>query len=347
MSLVWRIVLGALALTALACPARSEEPALLETTPAGAYLSIEGAVSLAGTAPLPIDALPPGEYRLWAEGPGLAAARARLVIGDFGLRRRFWAGPTAFLLPPGVAHLERGESRGWALLGAGATSATMSLVSQAAWERARNELAEARAAGQDLGAATEKEHDKQEVRNLWLAHLAVTWVGAGVEAVLFTPQPAISSPGPGRHLVTIPHASVIGAAARSLLVPGSGQRYLGHVGRANAFLMATSAFAAASIASHDTYLEARRNESAARRRYAAAEGEDARSLARHDLRNAENRADNKNIIRWIFAGAAAGAYAWNILDAFSLGHRARSSGLAWSAAPGPDGLLLCARWSAP
>jgi hypothetical protein len=342
-----RLALGACVLAVVACPARSAEAVLLDAEPAGSYLSIQGAVSLSGNAPLSMAGFPAGEYRLSADGPGLAAARGRFVLTESGVRHRAWAGVGAFLLPPGIAHLERGESRGWALLGAGTISATMSLVTQASLERARNELRAAAPGSLELAAATEKRNDLEEVRSLWLGHLAVSWIGAGLEAVLFTPQPSFSSPDAGRTLVTLPRAGGAQAAARSVFMPGSGQRYLGHTGRANAFFTATSGLAAASIAAHDRYLQSRRAETGAQRRLDAAQDEAERSLARRALKDARNRTDNRNVVRWICAGAAAGAYLWNVLDALSLGESAKVAGLAWSAAPAPGGLLVCATWSMP
>ncbi len=46
-------------------------------------------------------------------------------------------------------------------------------------------------------------------------------------------------------------------------------------------------------------------------------------------------------------GAAAGVYAWNVIDAFSLGQSAGIPGLTWSVTPSSDGVLMSATWSMP
>jgi len=353
-------VLLALALWGWVGPARGVEPAFLEPDPLGAHLSLRGAISVAGTGPLPLTELPPGKYDLFAEGPGLPAVKGRIVRTPEGLIGHAWAGPTALLLPPGLVHLEHGEKRGWALLGAGAVSIGMTLVSQVLMEEAANDMEKAATAFREsvsdsaravarisLLEATEEKADRMEVRDIWTAYAAATWLGAGLEAAFLTPGPRYSSPSPGRHVAELPRAGGLQAAYRSALIPGAGQRYMGQPGRASSFFTAVATFAAASIASHDAYLEARRDRATATRRIDAALDANATSQARKDLEEADDRADRRDLLRWIFAGAAAGAYLWNVYDAFATGHQAEAPALTWSAVPRPDGVLVCATWSRP
>jgi hypothetical protein len=356
----WQTALLALALWGWVCPAQGVEPAFLEPDPLGAYLSLRGVVSVAGRGPLPLRELPPGKYDLLAEGPGLPAVKGRIVRTPEGMTGHAWAGPGTLLLPPGFIHLERGETRGWALMGAGAVSIGMTLVSQVLIKEAENDREKAAAAFRESASdseraiarislleATEEKADRMDVRDIWTAYAAATWLGAGLEAALLTPAPTFSSPSPGRYVARLPRAGGFQAAYRSVLIPGAGQRYMGQPGRASSFFTAVATFAAASIASHDAYLEARRDQATAERRIDAALDANAVSQARKDLEEANDRVDRRDLLRWIFAGAAAGAYLWNVYDAFALGHQAEAPALTWSAVPRPDGVLICATWSRP
>jgi len=359
----------AVGLIALACswgPVRGDDPVagtgatLLDANPPDAHLSVRGAVSLAGVAPLPLANLPVGEYGLAADGPGLPAVRGRFVLSPEGLSARPWAGPTALILPPGVVHLERGETRGWTLAGAGIAGATLAIVSEAAIRNADDKVDRASlsyawavseeniaAARRSLLDATQEREDQKEIRNLWLGYLGATWLGAALEAVLLTPQPSFEAVGPEQYLVTLPRAGGAEAALRSALVPGGGQRYMGRASRGNFFFTATATLAAASVAAHDAFLEARRDQAEAQRRFDDVERESELDRARRDLEKAAERVDDKNTLRWALVGATAGVYAWNVIDAFGLGQSARIPGLTWSVAPGPDGVLMCATWSMP
>jgi len=354
----WRLALCA---AALCWPMLSGARAVaqwLEADPPGSYLALRGAVSLSGAAPLPIDALPPGEYGLRAEGPGLAAARGRFVRSLAGLEGRPWADATALGLPPGLLHLRRGEARGWSFLGAAAVSAGMAGRTQLSLrdaEKLRDRAAldyeqavseeQIRGARRRSLAAAQEVRDREEVRDLWLGILALSWAGAGLEALLLTPQPSLAPSADGGYVATLPRASRSKAAFRSLLVPGAGQRSMGREGRGSLFLTAIAGLGAGAVAAHDAFLEARREQSAAQRLFDEAEDEAALRAARASLERAAERTDDRNALRWALVGAAAGVYVWNVLDAFGLGTATGTGDLTWSLAPAAGGGFVCATWS--
>ena len=355
------ITLGLAVLGIISCTAVDADVTSMDSDPPGAYLAIDGPISLVGRAPLPCTELPPGEYRILADGPGLAAARCRISLDDDGLTHHPWAGKASILQPPGITHLRGKEKRGWVYLGAGAVSATMALVMRASVEAASDDLGAATAtysravsesaiaqARQDLLAAERKEGDRREVRNLWYGYLAWTWLGAGLESAWLTPQPSFVTAGEvGTVIAILPRASRTGAALRSLLVPGAGQRYLGRTSRADFFLGAGAVLAAAAIASHDALLEAEREQAVAELSFAQAEAEEEIRLTREILETAGEKVDDREILRWSFFGAAAGVYLWNVLDALSIGRGTGSeeSDLSWSVAPTSSGVAVCATWS--
>lgn len=341
----------------LSIGARAEVQSL-DTDPPLSYVSISGPMSLAGTAPLPIGELPRGEYRLVAEGPGLAVARGRFDCSDEGLVGRAWASPATLLQPPGLVHLRRGEVRGWGFLGAAGISATMAVSGQFAvrdagdkrdraalvYDRAVSEE-EIRDARSRLFETTQEISDREEVRDLWLGYLGATWLGAGVEALLLTAQPTLIPNSPAGYIVKVPREGRVSAALRSALVPGAGQRFLGRDGRGNAFFTAIAALGAAAITAHDVFLDARRDQAAAQRRFDEAQDEAELRQTSASLQRAADKADEKNAVRWAFVGAAAGVYAWNVLDAFGLGHRVGDGELTLSVAPATGGGFVCATWS--
>ncbi len=360
MSRAWLTATWIVALASSAGPALATGATLLEADPPDAHISIRGSVSVAGVAPLPIAELPIGEYKLAADGPGLPAVRGRFVLSPEGVSGRPWVSPAAILLPPGTVHLERGESRGWALLGAAAAGAGMAVYNQASvknaqdkvdragraysWAMSQEAIADAR---WKLLSARQEQDDCEELRDLWVGYLALTWLGAGLETALLTPQPSFDSPAAGQCRLTMPRASGGRAALCSALFPGGGQRYMGQPGRANFFFTATAAFGAAALVAHDAFLEARRDQADAQRRLLDAENEEELSRATRALEKAAEDVDDKNILRWAMVGATGAVYAWNILDALGLGHAAKIPGLTWSAAPSPGGVLVCATWSMP
>ncbi len=374
-------VAAAIAVVLLGTVARAAESPVLQADPPGAYLALHGPVSLAGVSPLPLAALPLGEYELTADGPGLPAIKGRLVRSVDGVFSRSWAGRGALLLPPGIVHLDRGETRGWALLGGGVAAAALAIVSEADRREARDDESQAEAAYRwaltedairlarlDLLAATQEREDQEEVRNLWLGYLGATWLGAGLEALLFTPHPSVTRADSAHYLVTLPRAGRAGAALRSALMPGGGQRYWGRSGRATFFFTATAALAAAAIASHDAFLEARRDQDHAQRLFDEAQDENELRRARAELQDTADKVDNRDTVRWALVAATACVYVWNVVDAFGLGHEpelpgrpiespgpegeapaspADEAGLSWSLAPRSDGFLFCATWRIP
>jgi hypothetical protein len=343
----------------LALPAaRSAGQAVLQSEPPGAHMAMGGEVSLAGTGALPLTGLPAGDYRFSAAGPGLPAVKGRLVRTEGGWQGRPWAGPGAFSMPPGFVQLERGERRGWTLLAAGVGSGTMAVISQAKVGDAKDERDRAELdyrwavaeeaieqAAWNLRAASQERDDRAEIRNLWTGYFALTWLGAGVEAVFLTPQPSLRLSDPDRYTAVLPRAGGLPAALRSALIPGGGQRYMGRDGRAGFFFTATAALAAATIVAQEAFLEARRDQAAAQHGFDIAEQPGEIDAARRKLERAAEKADDRNVLRWALAGATAGIYAWNVLDAARLGRQGEPSALTLSLSPGPEGAMICASWS--
>jgi len=336
--------------------------ASLASSPPGRYLSIKGPVSVTGTAPLPMEDLPIGEYKLFASGPGLPSVRGRFVRSETGLYDLGWAGPTALIYPPGLTHLLRGEwIRGATLLAVGGGAGAMAVRTHTDMQDAESELDAAlqaygravseeaiREARLDVWAASQRKNDEEEVRNLWAGLLGASWLASGVEVLFLTPQPRLSgSDGGGQFLATLPTAGGMGAAFRSLLVPGAGQRYMGQDTRGNFFFTLTAALAAGAIVAHDEFLTARRDQSEAQRRFDEADQEEDLDAARADLRAAAGRVDDKQTLRWALVGTAAGVHLWNVLDAFGLGDRYNLPELRMTPNPETDGIAVGASWSIP
>lgn len=349
------------ALPVLASSVMGEGALVLQADSPDAHLSVHGQVSVSGAAPLPVWSLPAGEYTLAAEGPGLPAVRGRFVLSPEGISRRPWAGPATALLPPGYSHLERGDSRGWALAAAAAGGAAMTASAQNTFRKAQDRMDRAQRvyslavseesiadARHSLLAASQERGDRREVRNLWIGFLGATWLGAAMEAVVLTPQPSFTTQDGGTVCYAeLPRAGGVQAALRSVLIPGGGQRYMGRTSRASFFFTATAALTAASIVAHDSFLEARRDQALAQRRFDDLDDELQFEQTRRSLEKAAERTDNRNTLRWVMVGAAAGVYAWNAIDAFSLGQSAGIPGFAWSVTPSSDGVLMSATWSMP
>ena len=338
-------------------PAMAEATSLAADVPL-TYLTLKGPVSLFGNAPLPLTELPLGEYRLTAKAPGHPAARCRLLRTATDLTTSSWAGKWALLKPPGLVHLNRDEERGWFWMGAAATSAAMAGVWQAWTKDAEDDLEQAESAyaravseaaiaatRRDVQAALRKRDDYREVRRLWLGYCAAAWFGAGLEAVLLTPRPALQRVASGEYRLTNPRPGRLRAGLRSALVPGAGQRSLGCERRGNFFLSATALLAAGTLAAHDALLEAQRDQADAQNRFDAAEAESELAAARLELEERAGRVNDRETLRWVFLGATAGVYAWNVIDAMSGDHSNGNSQLAWSLTPRTDGVLICASWS--
>ena len=335
----------------------------LASNPPGRYLQIKGPVSVVGTAPLPMEDLPVGEYKLFASGPGLPSVRGRFVRSETGLYTLGWAGPTAAIYPPGLTHLLRGEwIRGGTMFAAGAGAAFMAGLFHAEQQDAEDQTAAAlatyqravsedaiRAARLDVLAASQREEDEKEVRDLWGGLFAASWAASSVEALFLTPQPRLNAtdPGSGQFLATLPTAGGFRAAFRSFLVPGAGQRYMGEDTRGNFFFTLTAAAAAGAALVHDEFLTARRDQSDAQRRFDAADTEDEIQATRAVLEEAAGEVDEKQTLRWALVGAAAGVHLWNVLDAFGLGDRYDLPELTMTPTPETEGFAVGASWSIP
>jgi hypothetical protein len=359
MSRAWCIVCGAVALGFILPASAAAQVTSLESDPPGAYVQIRGPVSVSGTAPVSLAELPLGEYGLTLGGPGRVTLRGRFTRSDADLVDHSWAGIFALAYPPGLQHLRRAEGRGWVFLGAGIVSATLTATEESARRHAETDRDKAYrtyvaaisreamrdARGRMLDAIQEKQ-DRREVRDLWLGYLAATWIGAGVEAWLLTPEPVLDVGDAGKYNVAVPEASGFQAGWRSVLVPGAGQRYVGRSRRGDLFLAATAALGAGAIGAQSEFLEARRDQMAAQRRFDEAETTEAVGPARDRLGRAANHADDWNTLRWVLVGATAGAYLWNVLDAFGAGGSLGEGGdVSWSVAPSPDGGFVSATWS--
>jgi uncharacterized protein YfiM (DUF2279 family) len=321
-------------------------------------LILRGPVSISGDAPLPIDNLPTGNYVLAAEAPALPAIRGRVFRSDDGLISRRWAGISSLVAPPGIVHLAAGEKRGLVLAASGGLSIAMSIAktgrlsdaerdeesASSAYERAisETEIAQARAT---LAIQREKVTDSREVRNLWLTYAGISWIGSSLEAMLFTPQPRLDKRAEDRWIVILPRASGWGGALRSAIFPGAGQRYMGHHTRANLFTTAIAAGAAGTLFAHENFLNARRDQLEAQLRLERVESEVDARAAREELRSAADRTDRMDIVQWSLAGATAGFYVWNILNAWGPGHSQPDHPVSLLTLPQAGGFYVCAQWS--
>lgn len=336
----------------------------LDSDPKGIHLTLRGPISIAGRAPISVDELPEGDYRLTAEGPGLPAVRGRFRRDALGLHLRSWAGPGALLTPAGLIHLERREQRGWIFLGGTVTAAGLAFPAHTSFRDAEDDIDRAAdaytraasedeldAASQDLLVATRERDDAKEIRNLWVGYAAVMWVSAGLESWLLTAQPFVASPGGSANVVIgMPRAGRWGAGLRSALVPGAGQRYMGrsYLGRSvrgNHQTIAVAVGAGAAIFAQENFLEARRHQARAQDDFNHAETEDELDRARHALRTAADDVDDKNFVRWAIVSVTGGIYVWNIVDAFLARSDEAESAFSWSVSPSGGGVLAAASWS--
>jgi TM2 domain-containing membrane protein YozV len=143
----------------------------------------------------------------------------------------------------------------------------------------------------------------------------------------------------------VPHAGGPPAALRSALVPGAGQRYVGRSGRGNLLLTSVMGLGAFTLVAHESYLGARRDQTDAQRRFIAATTEEDLNHWRAKLEDAANDADSKNTLQWAFVGLTAGAYIWNVVDAWFIGGRTGSEApLDMSVVPRLDGVEASLTW---
>jgi hypothetical protein len=195
----------------------------------------------------------------------------------------------------------------------------------------------------DLETALDEEAKEREMRNLYLGYLGLVWVGAAAEMWLLTPDVSMEA-GP---TLGVPAAGGAYAGLRSLVAPGAGQRAMGYSGRGNFFTLGVMGAGAVTLVAHESFLQARNEQSDAQRRYDAAETEADLNHWKSVLEDASGTADSRNLLRWILAGVTAGIYAWNVLDAWSLGSRAAQAGpLNLGLVPSPDGVQAVLTWRA-
>lgn len=324
-------------------------------------LSLAGPVAVSGTTPLILEDLPAGRYRLAFDGPASATGGGRLLIGPGGaLEAHRLHGPGSLLLPPGAAHLAGHESgRGLTFLALGAGSAVMAADRELARMDARDEYQRAlnaygRASSGDEAREQryralyhrDREADQQELRNLWAGWLGFLWLGSGVESWALTPAASVHRTGVGDYRLTVPGAEGGPAALRSLLVPGAGQRSLGHTGRGNRFLMMVGVTGASAIVAHQAFLNARRDELDYQRRYDEATSAESAALLAGRLRDASNEASDWSRVRWGLAALAGGIHLWNVLDAASLGHgQPQTSPIGFGIFPDRSGFRFGVTWS--
>jgi hypothetical protein len=328
----------------------------LQSTPAGVHVKVSGRVGLAGVTPLPLDDLPPGDYRLEARGRGTVLARGRLVRESNAFAVIPAASATALFLPPGILHMQQHETgRGLLFLGGGLAGATMAVVNEVSRSDAQEDvdIAQQRydmavseeditAARLNLESARDETDDEAEMRNLWALYGGAVWVGAAVEQWLLTPHATLNSKSDA---LEVPRAGGAPAAIRSLFVPGSGQRYVGRSGRGNVFTISVMGLGAMTLIAHESYLAASRDQADAQRRYAAATTEEDLNRWQSNLENAADDADSKNTLQWAFVGLTAGAYIWNVVDAWFIGERIGSeSPLDMSVLPRSDGVEASLTW---
>lgn len=353
------IARAAALLALLPVPAGAAGP-LLDSDPAGARLRLAGKITLGGTAPLPLSDLPAGRYRLEVGGAGLAEARGRLTLdakGAAGIGRA--SGPVAFLLPPGLEHLRQGEGpRGWLFIGGAAGGLAGVLLTASDLAEANDEADRARVIYEDavsleefesarlaLLAANDRRADETDLRNMWLGYVGAIWAGAAVESWILTPRPSLRRGEDGGYLVGAPAAHRAGAALRSLLVPGAGQRYLGAASRGNRFTGAVLVLGAGSILAQQSFLAARRDQNDAQREYQAAETETEAKRWKRELTDAADRTQSRDRLRWALVGVTLGAYVWNVIDAaVSSPGEGGGSGLSLNVTPGDGGLRAGLTW---
>jgi hypothetical protein len=327
------------------------------------HVRVKGSVALEGGTPLSFEGVPTGNYRLRAEGRGVAVAQGRLKLTPDGeLVSNSWAGADVLLMPPGFAHMLHGDRRrGWLFLGSGVGSFSMALnkgsksrdadaelhLSQLAYDAAESQQGIA-LAGANLQRASGKAQDTLNMRNLWIGYFAATWVWAATEAWLLTARPQIRATGQGEFILEVPKATGWSAAWRSTLVPGSGQRYLGRTRRANLFATSVLLFGAATLVAQERYLETKREFGVAQFFYNAAQTPAQLQQARQALWDSSRTLDDDNAIRWVLGGITAGVYLWNIFDASTGGQElAEPPRLGLGVTPQPGGVQAAMSWRLP
>jgi hypothetical protein len=196
----------------------------------------------------------------------------------------------------------------------------------------------------DYQVADRWRRDKEEMRALWLGYAAYAWFGAGLELWLLTPSPSLTPTADG-YALRVPGRGGATAGFRSLLVPGAGQRALGHEARGTRFLFATAFSGAAALVAHDVYLSRRRDQVEAQFLYDAARTGDESETRRALLESAADDVRTWDALRWSAVGITGALWLWNVVDAVVLSGKTPSApGLGWRVAPTPDGVTAVLAW---
>lgn len=335
----------------------------VQSQPEHAHVRFRGPVSIEGVTPLSLDHFPPGDYLLRATGLGLVTARGRLRSTlDQRVTVQRWARPYAFLMPAGFVHMARSDKwRGIVFTTAAAGGTLGAIVKNAHHDNAQADLdlaqtAYDRAATEDditmarlnLETASEREQDEARMRSIWIGYTAASWVGAALEAWLLTSPPGVRPQGGGSFEIDVPRGRPGDAALRSVLVPGSGQRHMGHYWKGVIFGASVYGLVAGTITAYDEYLEAKRKQSDAQRRYDAATTTADLEPLRSNLEKTSDDASSWKVTVWSLAGTAGAVYIWNVLDAMGLGATGwEPSGVEVGLAPSPDGVLASLTWRMP
>ncbi len=332
----------------------------LTSSPAGLSVKLSGPVKISGSTPISLADVPAGRYRLRVGAAGTGHAMGRLTRGvDGTLHLGRLVGPEAVLLPPGVTFFRQGaETRGLLFAAGGVAGATGTVWKAVRLHDAQRDADLARErynaavsptaidqARLDILAANDRVADEKNLRNMWGAYLGAVWAGAALESWILTPSPGLRDGGHGNYTLVGPGGGRFGATVRSILVPGAGQRYLGHPQRGNRFTTAAMLLGAGSIVAQQSFLAARRRQNDAQRRYDAAETETETSVWRSRLQDDGDRTRSRNRLRWGLVGATVGVYLWNVIDAGTLGPgNSEPRALSWGVSPDEGGFRAELVW---
>ena len=100
-----------------------------------------------------------------------------------------------------------------------------------------------------------------------------------------------------------------------------------------------------TLIAHESYLSARRDQGNAQRRYDTATTEEDLTRWQNELQDAADNTDSRNTLQWAFVGLTAGAYVWNVVDAWFIGERIGSEAtMTMSVIPRVDGVEASLTW---
>jgi len=198
----------------------------LVTSPADAQIHLRGSSELIGGSPLDLGPQWSGRYSVVLQAPGHAAALGALDFPGPGVAPYATSeagGLSGKLLlhslyPPGAAALMSGRAaRGWAFAAAGAGGLGAVLRDQAEYSGKKD--------SPDV-ETTDRAADFRYARDRWVIYTGVVWALSAMDNIL-RPRMDVREATPTRVTIATPRASRPGVVARSLLVPGSGQDYVG------------------------------------------------------------------------------------------------------------------------